>query len=262
MKTGASGANTTPCPYMEKDQIRRYYQSMHGPGNAIADRERIAADLEKQVARLGFQWFMYWRMRPAYGPRTPLYITNYPARWLKRHQERGYGSFEPVGHRASQTKQAFLWSDLRKMPHLTQRQKTVFVEAARFGLRAGGTIPLHGPGATRALLCVAADCSEATFAKRFTEQLGTLQQLAMLTHQAMAETTIPRPLDPNLKITPHEAEALTFAARGFTRKNIARQMAIHDETVKDHLDRCRRKLGARNIAHAVAIAMWHGVILP
>jgi hypothetical protein len=49
-------------------------------------------------ARLGFRWFIYWRMRPAYGPRTPLYITNYPTKWMNRHVERGYDRFEPAGH--------------------------------------------------------------------------------------------------------------------------------------------------------------------
>jgi DNA-binding CsgD family transcriptional regulator len=44
------------------------------------------------------------------------------------------------------------------------------------------------------------------------------------------------------------------------RKEIAHAMGINVETVKNHLSRARYKLGARNTAHAVTLALRRGII--
>lgn len=47
-------------------------------------------------------------------------------------------------------------------------------------------------------------------------------------------------------LTAREAEILDFIARGFTSKQIARQLNISPYTVNTHRDNLRRKLGAHN----------------
>lgn len=55
-------------------------------------------------------------------------------------------------------------------------------------------------------------------------------------------------------LTPAELEVLAAAERGETGPELARRTGRSYWTIKDHLKRIRRKLGARTIAHAVAIA--------
>ena len=52
-----------------------------------------------------------------------------------------------------------------------------------------------------------------------------------------------------------EGEVLTQLARGLDNKSIAGQLCISEETVKSHVKAIFRKLGARDRAHAVALAL-------
>jgi DNA-binding NarL/FixJ family response regulator len=52
-----------------------------------------------------------------------------------------------------------------------------------------------------------------------------------------------------------EGEVLTQLARGLDNKSIAGQLCISEETVKSHMKAIFRKLGARDRAHAVALAL-------
>ena len=61
-------------------------------------------------------------------------------------------------------------------------------------------------------------------------------------------------------LTPAQLEVLREAAAGRTMSEIAAAQGRSPSTVKDHLDRARVRLRARNVTHAVAIALRRGVI--
>lgn len=63
-----------------------------------------------------------------------------------------------------------------------------------------------------------------------------------------------------LAITPRQATILTHLAAGLVKKEIAEELGITTATVKFHLTVIRRRLCAKNAAHAVAIAVRKGVI--
>ena len=53
---------------------------------------------------------------------------------------------------------------------------------------------------------------------------------------------------------------LDRAADGLTVKEIASQMGLGADTIKEYLQVCRLILGARNTAHAVRLAIREGLI--
>jgi DNA-binding CsgD family transcriptional regulator len=57
-----------------------------------------------------------------------------------------------------------------------------------------------------------------------------------------------------------EIEVLTLIAAGGTKYEIARRLGIAPRTVASHMSRIYRALGARNAAHAVALAHGSGAI--
>lgn len=67
---------------------------------------------------------------------------------------------------------------------------------------------------------------------------------------------------PGVELTPARLQALRLAAGGLTNEQIAAKARIDVETVKSTLASTYRKLGAANRAHAVALGMVHGLILP
>lgn len=62
-------------------------------------------------------------------------------------------------------------------------------------------------------------------------------------------------------LTDSELAALALAAQGYSVSETARRLYKGDETIKSQLGRIRLKLGARNTAHAVAIAVAAGVVV-
>ena len=61
-------------------------------------------------------------------------------------------------------------------------------------------------------------------------------------------------------ITDRELEVLELMSRGCTYSETGRVLYVEASTVKSTLKRVRAKLGARNVTHAVAIALREGMI--
>lgn len=63
-------------------------------------------------------------------------------------------------------------------------------------------------------------------------------------------------------MTPRVQSVLVLVAAGKSNAEIAAELCIQLDTVKSHVRRALQQLGARNRAHAVAIAMTRGEIQP
>lgn len=72
----------------------------------------------------------------------------------------------------------------------------------------------------------------------------------------------PRALEaaPRTYITARERETLALAANGMTNRAIAHALGLGEETVKSRMLVLRRKLRARDRAHAVAIGLALGLL--
>lgn len=62
------------------------------------------------------------------------------------------------------------------------------------------------------------------------------------------------------ELSDREIQVLTLVASGGTRDEISRQLGMAPGTVASHMSRIYRALGARNAAHAVALAHGSGVM--
>ena len=62
------------------------------------------------------------------------------------------------------------------------------------------------------------------------------------------------------RLTPREAEVLHHASLGLAEKEVAKVLSISINTVRNHIENSKRKLEARNKAHAIAIATAAGEI--
>jgi len=68
------------------------------------------------------------------------------------------------------------------------------------------------------------------------------------------------PATPDVRITARELEVLRLVARGRQNKEIARDLAVTERTVKFHLSALMRKLGVGNRVEAVSAAIRLGLI--
>ncbi len=61
-------------------------------------------------------------------------------------------------------------------------------------------------------------------------------------------------------LTGRERDVLSLLARGMSNAQIAETLFLSTETVRTHVKRIYRKIGARHRAHAVVIAYENGLI--
>ena len=72
----------------------------------------------------------------------------------------------------------------------------------------------------------------------------------------------PTPSPTTRVLSGREQEVLELVAEGSSLREIGEQLAISEATVRTHLRNANTKLGARNRAHAVGLALKLGVIRP
>ncbi len=80
---------------------------------------------------------------------------------------------------------------------------------------------------------------------------------APILRQAEPDPTVPTVADAQL--TPREMDVLRRICRGLANKEIARELALQEVTVKLHVKTLYRKIDARNRTHAAMIAKEAGV---
>lgn len=67
--------------------------------------------------------------------------------------------------------------------------------------------------------------------------------------------TSPAPVEPGQRLSAREVQLVTAMANGLDNATIGAQLHISVNTVKSHARRVYRKLGARDRAHAVGLAI-------
>ncbi len=240
------------------DHIERFIQDVNAAGNL----EDILACLRRQIERLGFERFTYELMWPDGGARKPLFITSYPADWINRYIEKKYESDDLTCRNAGQMMRPFAWPEVKSNFHMTAPQRLVFNEAAELGLKSGGTVPIHGPGAAKAYVAVANSMADDEFTKLFLARRHELHLLATYAHEKIMALGIDNAPSTMMKLTAREIEVMTWTARGKTRWEISEILSISEETVKAHTENACRKLNASNKTHATAVALVSGLIAP
>lgn len=96
----------------------------------------------KVATELGFEYFLYG-LRVAVSRAHPcqFVLSGYPKGWRTLYDERGYLMADPVLARGAMSVLPFGWDELDRSRPVTQH---LFDDAARFGLKHGMTVPVHG----------------------------------------------------------------------------------------------------------------------
>ena len=62
-------------------------------------------------------------------------------------------------------------------------------------------------------------------------------------------------------LTPREIEVARMCSMGLTCKEIGKNLQLAPRTVEHHLEHARQKVGAKNIAHFIAILYAENILL-
>jgi len=190
---------------------------------------------------------------------APLLLSNHHACWQQLYRTHGYQCIDPFVRYARSCPLPFLWRDVGVRVSCRAADAAFLACARRHGIDVcrGASIPVHVRGEQLALLSVsqAVGCGDVRdICLRDALLLsGVATTLHLRVGQLMADCR-PRSL------TGRERECLLWASRGKAQEEIALILGLRARTVRFHQENAMCKLGARNIAAAVAMAAALGLV--
>ena len=188
--------------------------------------------------------------------------SNYAPSWRDTYDRQNMAYADPtVAHCIAHTI-PLIWSpDIFRTP----LQRQMYEEAASYGLRAGITLPIHGPAQELGILCLVSDRLPG---RQFHDDARQALPKLALMRDIVFESAIgfarpPEPPQPNdePRLTRRELECLQWIAEGKTSQEIARLLSCSAGTVDFHVTNLRKKLDARSRREAVLKGIRMGLVL-
>lgn len=220
--------------------------------------------LATEVQQLGFDGVDY-----AYLPSTrlvdggwvrgPVFARNFPPRWQVGWAR--YGCHDPILPWCFRRGLPVDWQSAKQELTLTAAQRTAisFLEWD-MGFPGGITIPIHLPGDRFAFVSGVSTLRDAAWQALSKQATAPLMVLAHTFHHLAGARCPAAGNDASMHLTRRELQCLRLVATGYTAPAVARTLHRSTETVRGHLKRAMAKLGARTIAHCVAIAAGSGLL--
>jgi LuxR family quorum sensing-dependent transcriptional regulator len=183
----------------------------------------------------------------------PVIVSNWPAEWDSFYRGRRAFTFDPVAAEGLRS-DGFFWRDLPPAP--TPEGRQLMADAREIGMIDGFTVVCRTPGASPLAANLAGDNLDWSELDR-----GVV---VLLSNSLMSRMLYLRDIQisPVVEsLSPREKDILRYATWGNSDKKIAQQLGLTHETVRFYWKTIRRKLGATDRAHAVAIGLWSGQML-
>ncbi|MER9826667.1 LuxR family transcriptional regulator [Mesorhizobium sp. M0115] len=186
----------------------------------------------------------------------PAVMLNYPHEWQERYFEMGYDRIDPTIKRSRRRAEAFRWSEVYNDENTTEDERRVFDEAATFGLRAGISVPLHGPDGSFAIM----NFAQAWDGELQNRAITYLQLAALHFHLRIGKFTNSSRTEETPNLSPREKECILWTAKGKSSWEIGKIVGISVNTVNFHIKNVMRKMDAASRTTAAIKALKFGII--
>jgi LuxR family transcriptional regulator, quorum-sensing system regulator BjaR1 len=183
-----------------------------------------------------------------------LHLTNWPDELINARRARISHLEDPVVQWAMRSKRPFRWSSARQVASSTGRK--TLDEARDFKINDGIMFPMHAIDCVPGGISLGAEQIDIS-----TRQVSEIEIVAQHTYFKLESQMGPFPYQISIILSSRELEVIQIAAAGKTNWEISRVLGVSEETVKSTIARASKKLNATNRAHAVAIAIAHGLIM-
>lgn len=172
---------------------------------------------------------------------------NHP--WFKHYEKANLYLDDPAVRISRNIGHPFRWSWLLDRVKLSQAERNVFDEAARFGLIEGLVFPIHGPfGAL-------AGGSMSGKRMKLTASIEAALSIIMnATHRRGLEITELMDYKLENPLSLRQRECLNWAQHGKSVQEIADILDLSPHTVKEHLDGAKAALGVNTRIEAIVRA--------
>ncbi|WP_246740826.1 helix-turn-helix transcriptional regulator [Mesorhizobium sp. NZP2298] len=185
----------------------------------------------------------------------PAVLLNFSGEWQERYFEMGYDRTDSIVKTYRTRAEALRWSEVYNDVNTSEDERRVFDDAARFGLRSGISIPLHGPDRSFAIMSFA----QAWNGELQNRTITYLQFAALHFHLKLTKfANSSEESEPYL--SPREKECILWIARGKSSWEIGQILGISVDTVNFHVKNVLRKTDTSNRTAAAVKVLNLGII--
>lgn len=209
---------------------------------------------------IGFEFCLFGSVPDKKFPLEGAWIrSSFPGEWLERYFGRGYTVLDTkVSYCMSHTS-SFLW-----VPESFKgaNQKRIYEEGCEFGLRAGISLPIHGPHNAYGQLCLARNVEPNAEFRQFVEDklpdILVFREAVAFTANRFAHSAADNHMG---DLTEREIQCLMHAAKGRTSRHIGQLLDCSESNINFHIANARKKLRAPSRQAAIATAIQHGKLI-
>jgi len=187
--------------------------------------------------------------------------SNYSSDWRKRYDENKLGHVDPTVSHCLSKSTPLIWT-----PGIfsAEKQKNMYEEACKYGLRSGVTLPIHGARGEFGVLCFVSDIEPTQhFQHRVIHSLAELSCLRdYIFESSFRFIKKICPANERVSITTRELECLKWSASGKNSWEIGELLNCTEATVNFHFSNIRRKFETKSRQQAIVRAIKLGIIDP
>lgn len=187
--------------------------------------------------------------------------SNYSSNWRNKYDAEKMGHVDPTVIHCATKLTPLIWTP---ETFSALKQKQMYEEACGHGLRAGVTLPIHGPRGEFGILCFVRDSKPDKIFRR-----DTLRSLPALScfRDFIFESSLQFikhscAMDEHIHVTRRELECLKWGAMGKSSWEIGYLLNCSEATVNFHFGNIRRKFNTNSRQQAVIKAINLGLIHP
>lgn len=221
-----------------------------------SDMGELTALLSEAARELGFDHVTlmhHVNLAASSGP--TIAYSDYPMNFLSVALSRRYFSDDPILAACQRTAAPFLWSQVRDLTALNDRQREILAGAARAGLEEGLTVPLNVTGEPPG------SCSFALARGRRLPRDGgqAAHWVAAFAFEqgrrlvGLARSTVGRP-----QLSGRQFDCVVLAGRGKSDTVIAQLLDISPATVHQHIETAKRRFGVATRPQLVTACLADG----
>lgn len=230
-------------------------ESIDTLSHRISANAEFSATLKEVIYSAGFLHGFYGFMNP-YRMQMPLCST-LPKAWWNHYSLHQLFEVDPLVPSLANRRRPVTFNDLED----TTAFKNVWIEeASEFGVSPPSIgIPMIGPAGETAVMVMMGEGLPVHAHERRIE-IRKATEAAVKFHTSVIETSSTEDFLKIPKLYDREKSCLDLVSRGISTQRVADILDISPRTVETHLREARKKLGAKNTVHAVAIALYLGII--
>lgn len=186
--------------------------------------------------------------------------SNYSPKWRERYDADRLAYVDPTVAHCMASSLPIVWE---QQAFRAPAQRALYEEACGFGIRAGVTLPIHGPNGEFGVISFASDCQANDKFQR--DVNGAMPALALIRDYAFesshrfcgngAAQEAPH-------LTRREMEVLNWVMAGKSSWEISRITNCSEATVNFHMANVRQKFNVNTRQQAVVKAISFGLITP